>query len=192
MMPLGWALLLLALGFLFVVLEFIVPSGGLLAVLCALSLLAAIVLGFVAGLGSGLAILLTVCVLVPLGIAAALRWWPATPIGRRILIQRPRSADEVLPETPAYRELKELIGRRGRSKGLMLPGGLVVIDGKTYDAVSEGVPIEPNQPVVVVNVSTQRLVVRPDLGSPSPPAAAGQSQAATDPLRREVPDPFAE
>jgi membrane-bound serine protease (ClpP class) len=189
MTPLGWALLLLALGFVFLVLEFIVPSGGLLAVLCSLSLLAAIVLGFAAGLGSGLAILLTVCVLVPLGIAAALRWWPATPIGRRILIQRPRSADEVLPETPAYRELKELIGRRGRSKGLMLPSGLVVIDGKTYDAVSEGVPIEPNQPVVVVNISTQRLVVRPDAGSPSSSPASGPS---ADPLRREVPDPFAE
>lgn len=192
MTPLGWALLLLALGFLFLVLEFFVPSGGLLAVLCALSLLAAIVVGFVGGLGSGLAILLTVCVLVPLGVAAALRWWPVTPIGRRILIQRPRSDEEVLPETPAYRELKEMIGRRGRSKGLMLPGGLVVIDGKTYDAVSEGVPIEPNQPVVVVNVSTQRLVVRPDLGMETPSATANASDKPKDPLRQQIPDPFAE
>lgn len=192
MTPLGWALLLLALGFLFLVLEFFVPSGGLLAVLCALSLLAAIGVGFVAGLGSGLAILLTVCGLVPLGVMAALRWWPKTPIGRRILIPRPSSADEVLPETPAYRELTALIGRRGRSKGLMLPGGLVVIDGKTYDAVSEGVPIEPNQPVVVVNVSTQRLVVRPDLGPDRPSATAGPSSKPADPLRQELPDPFAE
>lgn len=163
-----------------------------MAVLCALSLLAAIGVGFVAGLGSGLAILVTVCVLVPLGIVAALRWWPKTPIGRRILIPRPSSEDEVLPETPAYRELKALIGRRGRSKGLMLPSGLVVIDGKTYDAVSEGVPIEPNQPVVVVNVSTQRLVVRPDLGPDRPSATAGPSGKPADPLRQEIPDPFAE
>ena len=44
----------------------------------------------------------------------------------------------------------------------MLPSGMVVIDGKTYDAVSEGVPIEAEQTVLVVGVSTQRLVVRPD------------------------------
>jgi hypothetical protein len=74
----------------------------------------------------------------------------------------------------------------------MLPGGLVVIDGKTYDAVSEGVPIEPNQPVVVVNVSTQRLVVRPDLGPDRPSATAGPSSKPADPLRQELPDPFAE
>src|SRR5438876_4557869 len=157
-----WAFLLLLLGLVFLVLEFFVPSGGALAVLCALSLLAAIIVGFNAGPWTGLVILLTVCVVVPSASAAAVRWWPDTPFGKLILIQRPKSSDEVLPETIAYRGLKGLVGRRGTAKGLMLPSGMVLIDGKTYDAVSEGVAIEGGHAVIVVGVSTQRLIVRPD------------------------------
>src|SRR3954465_11025346 len=141
MTPLSWSLLLLALGLIFLVLEFLIPSGGALAVMCALSFLAAIVVVLVAGPTPGTIVLLTVCIIVPTATAAAVRWWPDTPIGKLILVQRPRTADEVLPETVAYRGLKELVGRRGKSKGLMVPSGTVVIEGKTYDAVSEGMPI---------------------------------------------------
>jgi membrane-bound ClpP family serine protease len=190
-----WAFLLLALGLVFLVLEFFVPSGGALAVVCALSLIAAIVVGFVAGPWTGLVILLTICLVVPAAAGAAVRWWPDTPIGRLILVQRPQSSDDVLPETVAYRGLKDLVGRRGLAKGLMVPSGLVVIDGKSYDAVSEGTPIEPGQRVLVVSVSTQRLIVRPDttvvaeLAETPPPAAAHDPN---QPLVADIPDPFAE
>jgi hypothetical protein len=77
----------------------------------------------------------------------------------------------------------------------MLPSGSVIIDGKTYDAVSEGVAIEAGQPIMVVSVSTQRLVVRPDttimaqLAGSSPATSAPES---TKPLVPDIPDPFAE
>jgi membrane-bound ClpP family serine protease len=195
MSPLTWAILLLLLGLVFLVLEFFIPSGGALAVMCALSFLAAIIVGFMAGPWTGAVVLLAVCVIVPTATAASVRWWPDTPIGKLVLIQRPRSADDVLPETIAYRGLKHLVGRRGRAKGLMLPSGSVLIDGKSYDAVSEGMPIEPSQPVIVVNVSTQRLVVRPD--NTIQAELADQSSAATlaksnEPLVPDIPDPFAE
>src|SRR3954471_6697423 len=162
MTPLAWAIVLLFVGLVFLVLEFFVPSGGALAVMCALSFLAAIIVGFMAGPWTGAGIVLAICVIVPTSVGAAIRWWPDTPIGKLMLIQRPRTSDDVLPETMAYRGLKGLVGRRGQSKGLMLPSGSVLIDGKTYDAVSDGMPIEPHQPVIVVAVSTQRLIVRPD------------------------------
>jgi membrane-bound ClpP family serine protease len=195
MSPLTWAILLLLLGLVFLVLEFFIPSGGALAVMCALSFLAAIIVGFMAGPWTGAVVLLAVCVIVPTATVASVRWWPDTPIGKLVLIQRPRSADDVLPETIAYRGLKHLVGRRGRAKGLMLPSGSVLIDGKSYDAVSEGMPIEPSQPVIVVNVSTQRLVVRPD--NTIQAELADQSSAATlaksnEPLVPDIPDPFAE
>ena len=193
-----WAVLLLVLGLILLVLEFFIPSGGALAVLCALSLLAAIVLGFAAGRWTGASILLTVVFVVPAALAAAVRWWPDTPIGRMILIPRPKSPNEVLPETIAYRGLKDLVGRRGQAKGLMLPSGLVVIDGKSYDAVSDGMAIEAGQPVIVVSVSTQRLVVRPDntiqaeLASAQPAEAVSPPSDPAAPLVADIPDPFAE
>jgi membrane-bound ClpP family serine protease len=193
MTPLAWSILLLSLGLVFLVVEFFVPSGGALAVMCALSFLAAIVVGFIAGPWTGTLVLLTICLVVPTASAAAVRWWPDTPIGKLVLVQRPRSADEVLPETVAYRGLKELVGRRGKSKGLMVPSGTVVIEGKTYDAVSEGMPIEPQQSIIVIGISTQRLIVRPDhtiqaqLVSDQPPPSN-----PNEPLIADIPDPFAE
>jgi len=195
MTPLVWSILLLVLGLVFLALEFVIPSGGVLGVLCALSFLAAIVVGFFAGPWTGTALLLAVCTIVPLSVSAAVRWWPDTPVGKLMLVERPRSSDEVLPETVAYRGLKDLIGRHGHSKSLMMPGGHVIIEGKTYDAVSEGQPIDPHQPIIVIGISTQRLVVRPDspvkaqlADHPSSPPASDPSQ----PLVAEIPDPFAE
>jgi len=195
MNPLAWSILLLVLGLVFLLLEFVIPSGGALGVLCALSFLAAIVVGFIAGPWSGTAVLIAVCVIVPLAVSAAVRFWPDTPIGKLMLVERPRSADEVLPETVAYRGLKDLVGRRGQSKGLMMPGGNVIIDGKTYDAVSEGPPIEAHQPVVIVGVSTQRLVVRLDTAVNAQLADQSPAKPSADhsqPLIAEIPDPFAE
>jgi membrane-bound ClpP family serine protease len=195
MSPLAWSILLLVLGLVFLVLEFVIPSGGALGVLCALSFLAAIVVGFIAGPWTGTAVMVAVCLIVPVSVSAAVRWWPNTPIGKQMLVERPRSSDEVLPETLAYRGLKDLVGRRGQAKGLMMPGGGVIIDGKTYDAVSEGPPIEPHQPVTVVGVSTQRLVVRPDTHIQGELAEQAPAQPAVDtsgPLIADIPDPFAE
>jgi membrane-bound ClpP family serine protease len=199
MSPLTWSILLLAVGLVFLVLEFFIPSGGALAVVCALSFLASIIVGFVAGPWTGTAVLLGVCLIVPAAVSATVRWWPDTPVGRMMLIRPPRTADEVLPETVAYRGLKELVGRRGHSKGLMLPSGSVIIDGKTYDAVSEGMPIEAHEPIIVVNVSTQRLIVRADHGPPAeepiPARVLDESPAASADKNRpliDIPDPFAE
>ena len=202
MTPLAWAISLLLLGLAFLVLEFLIPSGGALGVLCALSFLAAIVVGFIAGPWTGALVLLSECVIVPMSVSAAVRWWPDTPVGRLMLIQRPRTSDDVLPETVAYRGLKDLIGRRGQAKGLMVPGGSVIIDGKSYDAVSEGPSIEPHQPIIVVGVSTQRLVIRPDNTieaqlvdqQPLPPSADRNQPSldASQALIADIPDPFAE
>lgn len=187
----GWAILLFLLGLIFLILEFFIPSGGALGALCGLSFVVAIAIGFLAGRWFGTAILLAVCLIVPLALTAAIRWWPDTPIGRLMLVQRPASPAEVLPETVAYRGLQELIGQRGIAKGLMVPSGSVTIAGQTYDAVSEGMPIESHEPIIVIGVSTQRLIVRPDTTIQAE-LAAHQPTAAEEPLVPDIPDPFAE
>jgi membrane-bound ClpP family serine protease len=186
------AFALLLLGFIFLVLEFFVPSGGALGTLCALSLLAAIIVGFMAGPWTGAVILAIEAIVVPAALAAAVKWWPETPIGRMILIPLPKSPEEVLPETENYRGLKELVGKRGTARGLMLPSGIVLIDGKPYDAVSEGVTIEAGQSVLVVGVSTQRLVVRPDTTIRAELVEHAPAAASADPLAQQIADPFAE
>ncbi len=164
---LAWALLLLLLGCIFLVLEFFVPSSGTLGVLAGLSLLGAIVLAFLEGPLQGTAMVIAVSIIVPTACMLAVKYWPHTPIGRLILIQRPERPDEVLPETEAYRGMAQLVGRRGLAKSVMLPGGVVQIDGRSYDAVSEGMAIDQGTAIVVVGISMQHIVVRPD-DSPVP------------------------
>ena len=157
-----WALILLLAGCIFLVLEFFIPSSGTLGVLAALSFVAAIVLAFMAGPVYGTATFVAVLIIVPTACILAVKYWPETPIGRMMLIQRPESPDEVLRETEAYRGMQHLVGRQGVAKSLMMPGGVVEVDRKSYDAVSDGMAIEPGTLIVVVAISTQRVVVRPD------------------------------
>jgi membrane-bound ClpP family serine protease len=85
----------------------------------------------------------------------------------------------VLPDDPDRVHLKGLIGQLGRAKCRMLPGGIVVIDGRTADAVSEGMVIEAGQQVRVIKVQANRLVVRP-VEDETP------TESAENPLERPI------
>jgi membrane-bound serine protease (ClpP class) len=181
MEPLLWSILLLVIGIALIFLEVFVPSGGMLSVLAILAVVASIIVAFTGGWQTGLIMLMSSLVIIPLVIGAAIKWWPETPIGRLVVLQRPSSEEDVLPDPGWTRRQQELIGRTGVAKTKMLPSGAIVIDGETYDAVSDGVAIDAGQPVRIVAVRTNRLIVRPDDGSP--PASSDASDALSLPAR---------
>lgn len=154
-----WSILLLALGLGLIALELFVPSGGVLGILAALAIIASIAVAFSGGWVTGVGMLVATMLILPVVLAAAIHYWPRTPIGRAILLETPRNEEEVLPDTPEHRRLKELIGKRGTAKTKMLPSGAVVIDGCVYDAIGEGMAIDPGQPIRVTAVRTNRIVV---------------------------------
>lgn len=161
MSPFFWAALLLLVGLGLVMLETFVPSGGILGFLSFTSILASIVLAFYqSGPKVGAVFLIIACVAVPVVLSVAFSFLPQTPMGRRLLPSIP-TTEEVMPDSAERRRLRELVGHVGRAKSKMLPSGAVVIDGHTIDAVSEGQPIEPNQPVRVIEVRGNLVVVRP-------------------------------
>ncbi len=148
--PLFWSALLLLVGLSLVMLEVFVPSGGLLGLLAITSLVSGIVLAFYhRGAEAGFVFLGLTSLAVPTALFFAFRWWPKTAMGRRILLEVP-TPDEVLPDSPQRRWLREMVGKVGVAKTLMLPSGAVVIDGHTIDALSEGMPIEAGQPIRVL------------------------------------------
>lgn len=183
-----WAVLLLILGLSLAILEIFFPSAGVLGFLAAASILGAIILGFQDGPVTGLIILMVAVFGLPGVVVLAFKYWPKTAIGRRVLLSVP-SREDVLPDNRRRRQLKDLIGRVGTAKSKMLPGGVVTVDGRALDAVSEGMPIDPGQPVRVIEVRGNRVVVR--LVEEETPSAS-----AEDPLERPIetviPDPFEE
>ncbi len=173
--PLAWSICLLIAAIALIVIELFVPSGGLLGFLSAVAILASVIIAFTAGPRTGLLMLVVTMVVVPAVLASAVRWWPHTPIGQLILITPPEHPDDVLPDTEEYRGLKSLIGKVGKSKSKMLTSGDVAIEGRTYDAVSEGMAIDAGVAVKVVAVKMNRIVVRPtDQAVPSTPLALAQ------------------
>jgi len=181
-----WAILLLVMGLGLVVLEVFIPSGGILGFVAVCSIVAAIVVGFMEGPGVGFTILTSAVVGVPIVVVLALKWWPSTPLGRRMLLGSP-TGEDVLPDIPRQRKLKELVDRVGVAKSEMLPSGAIVIDGHTIDAVSEGMPVGAGQRVRVIKVQGNRVVVRP-VDEELPPSTD------SDPLSRPIDtlglDPF--
>ena len=183
--PMLWSIFLLIAALALIVFELFVPSGGVLSFLAAAAAVASIVVAFTAGPRQGMMMLVVTTVLVPIVLGSAIRWWPHTPIGRLILINRPENPDDVLPDTDEYRGLKPLIGKLGTAKTKMLPSGSVTIDGRTHDAVTEGMPIEPGQPIRVVDVRTNRIVVRPSSEHP-PQTQPATPVASDDPLSQPI------
>jgi membrane-bound ClpP family serine protease len=158
--PLAWSIILLGVSLVVVVIEVFVPSGGILGIISLVLLIAAVVMAFTHSYVAGTIVLLTVAVSIPLLFWVAVKVWPSTPIGRQILMKTFQES-EVLPTGGHYQEIQSLVGRVGRAKTKMLPSGSIVIDGKTYDAISNGFPIESGAYVKVVSIRTNRPVVYP-------------------------------
>src|SRR3712207_4180614 len=121
--PMIWAILLLLLGVGLIILDVFVPSHGLLSVLAAAAVIAGIVVAFSQGLLQGTITLAIAALVIPAVIVGAVRYWPPTPMGKRILIQPPVSDDDAPPGAEEGDSLNALVGRHGKAKTKMLPSG---------------------------------------------------------------------
>ena len=156
MITLLWVVTLLLLGLGVMVLEVFVPSGGILGFVSIAALIAAVATAFVEqGPTAGMAASAVVVLAVPVVLSLAFRWFPETPLGRRVLPPAPEAAD-VLPHPE-----RELVGHPGRTVSELLPWGCVEIDGETVEAMSEGGPIDAGAAIEAVGVQGTALVVRP-------------------------------
>jgi membrane-bound ClpP family serine protease len=167
------------------VLEAFIPSGGVLGVLSGVGFVAAIAAAFAyGGLKMGTAFMAGTAVCVPGLMILLIKLWPKTPFGRRILIQRPDFRD-ILPEQRRRRQ--QLVGQRGVAVTPLLPAGAIRIQGRTMDAISDGVSIEKGSPIEVIAVRNNAIVVRP---ASAPTAETPAAAAEQGPLDAVIPDPF--
>jgi len=178
------AALLLA-GLAVMVLEVFVPSGGILGFASVAALLAGIVTAFVAlGPLAGLGAVAVVLVAVPALLGLALKVFPETPLGRRVMPPPPDAAD-LVPNADRRRRARALVGRTGRVVGDLVPWGRVEIDGEAIDAVSEGGPIDAGAAVEVVAAQGAAVVVRTAVAARPAAAAPAAAAAPEQPARAE-------
>ena len=163
------AIVLVGLGLLFVLIELTVGTDGSLLILAVVCWVGASWFawdGWASRQGwDWWAYALAVFVGIPAAIAGVLSLLPDSPAGKKLFTTP--DPDKVRPfseEADLWRE--SLIGELVKSVTLMNPGGMVLIDGERHHAESQGLPIEPDQIVEIIDVRSNRFIVRLYEGRP--------------------------
>jgi len=175
-----FSILLLLVSLTLLITEVFLPSGGVLGVLTVVALLGSIFCAYQAWWGTSPTAwwiyVASVVILIPSTLIGAFAAFPHTPFGKRVLLEAP-TPDEIQPYAKEREELTALIGKRGKTLTPHAPGGMVVINGKRYHSETRGLMLDPNQDIVVVSLSGNRVVVRLD----DSPAPASQELAEAEP-----------
>ncbi len=138
-------------------LDIFVPSGGILLIMSAIAAVGSILCGFRVGATSGLVVTTVVLATVPAFVYFAIKVWPHTPVGRRILLSPPNAA-EVTPRE----DLNEHVGIVVVALWSLLPAGQIKVGRQHINARSaDGRVIEAGQRVKVIGVQERVLIVSP-------------------------------
>lgn len=148
-------ILLFGAGIALVVAEVFIPSLGLLGMLAALSLVGSIGMAFYEDPNTGMIMLALTAILVPIIMTFGIKLFPKTPMGRK-MTARGYSFDD---GQGVDRRDAELEGKHGTVESTLRPSGMARIDGRRVDVVSRGESIDKGEPVVVVEVSGNRVIV---------------------------------
>ena len=148
---LGWIILLMVSGIVLLVAELMLPSHGVLGALAVLCLLGSVGVCFRVNQWAALALFLAMIAATPFAWSAAVRIWPKTPIGRRMVLQPVENARQPLPFQ---------IGQTGVSLSELKPMGECDFSGRRVEARCESGFIAAGVRVVIVSADGRRATVR--------------------------------
>ena len=119
--------------------------------------LVAIVLGFTQSFNLGVSLLFGSMFFAAFMLWLFVRFVPDSPIGKLVFLKK--SAKEWDGFETAN---KTLLGKTGISCTMLRPSGMAVIDDERIDVVTEGEMIQKDQPIKVIEIEGNRIVVAID------------------------------
>jgi membrane-bound ClpP family serine protease len=146
-------IVLLAAGTLLIGAEIFVP-GAVLGTLGGIALFAAVIVAFGISNACGFYTLFGVLILMVITVAAWIKLFPRSGIGQKMTLNMDGKSFKSSDSKQA------LMGRSGTAVSQLRPAGFALIDGQRLDVVAESGIIEPDQPVTIVKVEGNRIVVR--------------------------------
>ena len=154
-----WIVVLLALAGVGLIISEVFIPGGVIGTLGMLALVGSIVLA--AKHFSTAGIVATVFLIPVAGIVAwilALRVLPKTRLGRNVFLSSTQEGVSVVADSAeAY---AKYIGKRGVAQSYLRPAGVAEIEGARVDVVTEGEFIPAGNPIEVLRLEGNHLVVR--------------------------------
>jgi membrane-bound ClpP family serine protease len=177
-----YAIVLLLVGLCILVFEVFTPSGGLLAITTTVVLVLSALCAFNAWFEKAPVIWWLYCALlvfaVPGTLCGTLYMLPRTSVGKQVLLEGPELS-QLEPFVDETARLAQLMGRRGRAMTLLNPGGMVLVEGERLHAFTEGLLVEPNSEIEILEIRGTRVLVRP-LDGTEPPLAEAPVPKAID------------
>ena len=134
---------LFGLALVLLLLEFVLPSAGVIAMLCGACLIAAIACFFMHSALWGFAALAFTLGGAPFAIGWGLRIWSTTPLARRAVL-----STELEVASPKQ---DSRVGATGRALTDMRPIGRIEVDGVVLEAIAEGGFLEAGRAIRVVS-----------------------------------------
>jgi membrane-bound serine protease (ClpP class) len=166
-----WGFILFGAAVLLLGLEFFVPSGGMIAILCGVAAVGSVVAFFQYNATLGIVVALGYVVLTPFVLVFIFKLWLNSPIAKLMILDDTNKAatgdlEEAAVESEAARrgrldQLKQLIGAEGVTETALRPVGTVRINDQRVDGMAESGVIEAHTPVIVTEVYDNQIKVRP-------------------------------
>ena len=148
-----FAALLLS-GIVMIAVEVFVP-GGILGAIGAMALLGAMVAGFIAFPSYGPLVAIGILVFSAVTLIAWLKIAPHTWVGRKLTISR-----NLRDASAANPGLDALVGQKGVTLCQLRPSGFARIAGNKVDVVTQGEMIGKDEAVRVIDVESNRVIVK--------------------------------
>ena len=165
--PLIWAFVFIGIALLLFFIEIFIPSGGIIALLGALSIIASLIAFFMHDANVGLIATGVYIVFGPVLAWIGFRIWAASPLASRMVLGGivEEDEDEAKQRTSARQQeqrahLEAYIGKQGITITVLRPVGVVRIDGERVDAMAETGSIEQDCTVEVTSVYDNQIKVR--------------------------------
>jgi len=165
--PIIWAFVFIGIALVLFCVELFVPSGGLIALLGALAVVASLIAFFMHDANTGLIATGIYIVFGPVLAWIAFRMWVASPLAQRMILGGivQEDEDEAKQRSSERQQaqrahLQSFVGKQGTSITVLRPIGVVRIDGERIDAMAETGSIEAECTIEVTSVYDNQVKVR--------------------------------
>jgi len=156
-----WGLVLLGIAAFLGVVEFFIPSAGIIGICALLVAIAGVVCLWSYETAWGITGLLSVLVIAPTGTYFGFKVLPYTPMGKGLILSNPQpDSPEAIAGDAQVAQRAALVGQEGLAQTDLRPIGVVKIEGQRHDAVAESGYIPAGSSVRVVSADGIQLKVR--------------------------------
>lgn len=151
---LAFPIILQLVGILVIIVEVVVPTGGILAILSTGLIGGSLYLVFSkASSATGYIFIVADLIVIPMSIFFGFKLLAKSPAALKKSLSKEEGVQSQSPELEMY------LGMEGIATTDLRPSGVAVIDGKRLDVVSRGEYLERSSNVVVIAVTGNQIIV---------------------------------